>query len=299
MRRRRDRLRVAHERERAQRAVGAHRRPRHKCLAHAVGAAVQRAQRLISRQRVRCARAQARAARRWRAPPPAAPRMPRSRRWHGMRSVRSAALAASASAREPRWRSRSGPGAARTAARARCCRRNGSRRGAMAAAASSAFNSSAISVRARSRTGAAHAAWRRWQQPRRVHARPQRSVGKQRAARSCVRGNQDARHQRMRQAVPGTCSRHAAQPAATRRRGAAEDSAALSGAPPRSPRRAARAPRSHAGAAPPHAGRAAPSRTMSERKAVIKNADMSEDMQQEAIDCSTQARVLLRTQRGG
>ena len=30
---------------------------------------------------------------------------------------------------------------------------------------------------------------------------------------------------------------------------------------------------------------------MSERKAVIKNADMSEDMQQDAIDCATQARV--------
>jgi hypothetical protein len=30
---------------------------------------------------------------------------------------------------------------------------------------------------------------------------------------------------------------------------------------------------------------------MSERKAVIKNADMSEDMQQDAIDCSTQARA--------
>ena len=30
---------------------------------------------------------------------------------------------------------------------------------------------------------------------------------------------------------------------------------------------------------------------MSERKAVIKNADMSEDMQQDAIDCATQ--VLL------
>ena len=28
---------------------------------------------------------------------------------------------------------------------------------------------------------------------------------------------------------------------------------------------------------------------MSERKAVIKNADMSEDMQQDAIDCATQA----------
>jgi hypothetical protein len=32
---------------------------------------------------------------------------------------------------------------------------------------------------------------------------------------------------------------------------------------------------------------------MSERKAVIKNADMSEDMQQDAIDCSTQARASL------
>ena len=29
---------------------------------------------------------------------------------------------------------------------------------------------------------------------------------------------------------------------------------------------------------------------MSERKAVIKNADMSEEMQQDAIDCATQAR---------
>lgn len=28
---------------------------------------------------------------------------------------------------------------------------------------------------------------------------------------------------------------------------------------------------------------------MSERKAVIKNADMSEDMQQDAIECATQA----------
>ena len=28
---------------------------------------------------------------------------------------------------------------------------------------------------------------------------------------------------------------------------------------------------------------------MAERKAVIKNADMSEDMQQDAIDCATQA----------
>jgi hypothetical protein len=33
---------------------------------------------------------------------------------------------------------------------------------------------------------------------------------------------------------------------------------------------------------------------MSERKAVIKNADMSEDMQQEAIDCSTQVRRGVR-----
>merc|ERR1711998_256629 len=29
--------------------------------------------------------------------------------------------------------------------------------------------------------------------------------------------------------------------------------------------------------------------TMSDRKAVVKNADMSEDMQQDAIDCATQA----------
>lgn len=29
--------------------------------------------------------------------------------------------------------------------------------------------------------------------------------------------------------------------------------------------------------------------TMSERKAVIKNADMSEDMQQDAVDCATTA----------
>lgn len=28
---------------------------------------------------------------------------------------------------------------------------------------------------------------------------------------------------------------------------------------------------------------------MADRKAVIKNADMSEDMQQDAVDCSTQA----------
>lgn len=32
---------------------------------------------------------------------------------------------------------------------------------------------------------------------------------------------------------------------------------------------------------------------MSERKAVIKNADMSEDMQQDAIDCATQVTQLL------
>ena len=31
---------------------------------------------------------------------------------------------------------------------------------------------------------------------------------------------------------------------------------------------------------------------MSERKAVIKNADMSEDMQQDAIDCATQVTPL-------
>merc|ERR1712064_35599 len=31
------------------------------------------------------------------------------------------------------------------------------------------------------------------------------------------------------------------------------------------------------------------SRRMSDRKAVIKNADMAEDMQQDAIDCATQA----------
>jgi dynein light chain LC8-type len=31
------------------------------------------------------------------------------------------------------------------------------------------------------------------------------------------------------------------------------------------------------------------SESMSDRKAVIKNADMSEDMQQDAIECATQA----------
>lgn len=30
-------------------------------------------------------------------------------------------------------------------------------------------------------------------------------------------------------------------------------------------------------------------RKMSDRKAVIKNADMSEEMQQDAVDCATQA----------
>ena len=29
---------------------------------------------------------------------------------------------------------------------------------------------------------------------------------------------------------------------------------------------------------------------MSDRKAVIKNADMAEDMQQDAVDCATQVR---------
>lgn len=32
-----------------------------------------------------------------------------------------------------------------------------------------------------------------------------------------------------------------------------------------------------------------PRATMSDRKAVIKNADMSEDMQQDAVECATQA----------
>ena len=30
---------------------------------------------------------------------------------------------------------------------------------------------------------------------------------------------------------------------------------------------------------------------MSDRKAVIKNADMAEDMQQDAVDCATQVNV--------
>ena len=30
---------------------------------------------------------------------------------------------------------------------------------------------------------------------------------------------------------------------------------------------------------------------MADRKAVIKNADMSEEMQQDAVDCATQVRV--------
>ena len=33
---------------------------------------------------------------------------------------------------------------------------------------------------------------------------------------------------------------------------------------------------------------------MSERKAVIKNADMSEDMQQDAIDCATQVTTVVQ-----
>ena len=33
---------------------------------------------------------------------------------------------------------------------------------------------------------------------------------------------------------------------------------------------------------------------MSERKAVIKNADMSEDMQQDAIDCATQVSTVSK-----
>ena len=32
---------------------------------------------------------------------------------------------------------------------------------------------------------------------------------------------------------------------------------------------------------------------MSDRKAVIKNADMSEEMQQDAVDCATQVWTLL------
>lgn len=32
-----------------------------------------------------------------------------------------------------------------------------------------------------------------------------------------------------------------------------------------------------------------PQKKMSDRKAVIKNADMSEEMQQDAVDCATQA----------
>lgn len=38
---------------------------------------------------------------------------------------------------------------------------------------------------------------------------------------------------------------------------------------------------------------------MSERKAVIKNADMSEDMQQDAIDSATQVRTLPEKKNGG
>ena len=32
---------------------------------------------------------------------------------------------------------------------------------------------------------------------------------------------------------------------------------------------------------------------MSERKAIIKNADMAEDMQQDALDCATQGMVQI------
>ncbi|XP_048413571.1 dynein light chain 2, cytoplasmic isoform X1 [Stegostoma tigrinum] len=38
-----------------------------------------------------------------------------------------------------------------------------------------------------------------------------------------------------------------------------------------------------------HQGKREEPSTMSDRKAVIKNADMSEDMQQDAVDCATQA----------
>ena len=34
---------------------------------------------------------------------------------------------------------------------------------------------------------------------------------------------------------------------------------------------------------------------MSDRKAVIKNADMSEEMQQDAVDCATQVILLIGT----
>ena len=40
------------------------------------------------------------------------------------------------------------------------------------------------------------------------------------------------------------------------------------------------------GALPPSVRRAV---TMTDRKAVIKNADMSEEMQQDAVDCATNA----------
>jgi len=32
---------------------------------------------------------------------------------------------------------------------------------------------------------------------------------------------------------------------------------------------------------------------MTDRKAVIKNADMSEDMQQDAVDCATQVKFVV------
>lgn len=38
---------------------------------------------------------------------------------------------------------------------------------------------------------------------------------------------------------------------------------------------------------------------MAERKAVIKNADMSEDMQQDAVDCASQVRLCVGDGREG
>ena len=37
---------------------------------------------------------------------------------------------------------------------------------------------------------------------------------------------------------------------------------------------------------------------MSDRKAVIKNADMSEEMQQDAVDCATQALEKYNIEKG-
>lgn len=42
-----------------------------------------------------------------------------------------------------------------------------------------------------------------------------------------------------------------------------------------------------------------PSKTWFQRQAVIKNADMAEDMQQDAIDCATQALEKCAFRRGG